>query len=136
MSIYKRYKNKYQTQLNVSYLFLYRFSVSSHFSGEKNPDESGLRKQGRVESGDFTVVDDVARLSFGPLDRKRRSDDNLGTDANVGLDVFTQLANDQALLIWPELLVLCPELDMHINAIQVPIAIQINFIALRKLFYF
>ena len=88
------------------------------------------------ESAGQPFVEYVTSLAFGALERATGLQAHLGADADVGLDLPGQLANQQLALAFIKVLALRTQFYMHLHAIQVSIAIQMYFIKLLKLNYF
>ncbi|MNP84464.1 hypothetical protein D3C76_1837830 [compost metagenome] len=53
---------------------------------------------------------------------------HLGADADVGLDLFAQLPDNQLALTFVKVLALCAQLHVHLDTVQISIAIQMNLI--------
>ncbi|MNP82920.1 hypothetical protein D3C76_1817070 [compost metagenome] len=55
---------------------------------------------------------------------------HLGADADVSLDLFGQLPDNQLALAFVKVLALCAQFHMHLDTVQVSIAIQMDLIQL------
>lgn len=70
----------------------------------------------------------VAGLSLRAFQRVAGMQDDVRTDADIGLDVPAQFVAQRLLLLLAEAGVLVLELDVHLDAVEISIAIQMYLV--------